>query len=329
MDSRRRSTITESKQSEKASNFIDVQQQMNIHHFEKIMTLFHSHHNEDGSTGFNNDQFRVVFWEVLGKSLNEEQMEQLFMKIDSNSDGTVDWEEFSAYMMAASIEMEEFGDILDEHKHKLVSVPHKDMIIRIDFVQRERRYLSVSRDGIVCLWTKLFKLSRTINTHELNPKTSWAQDARFMHQHNKLVIVTDDRQLCIYDVFSIKPRLMAAISQLENNPLCLTFAAGYDEETDLILFGDDGGHVNVLSITAKFLVDTASDSYLGEPLTSAKLTKKDSLEKHKFHCIEKIHEDWVLKVQYYPEMNSFVSCAVEKQQITCNWRSRAEDLETH
>ncbi|KAH6585718.1 hypothetical protein BASA50_001053 [Batrachochytrium salamandrivorans] len=315
MDSRRRSTITESKQSEKASNFIDVQQQMNIHHFEKIMTLFHSHHNEDGSTGFNNDQFRVVFWEVLGKSLNEEQMEQLFMKIDSNSDGTVDWEEFSAYMMAASIEMEEFGDILDEHKHKLVSVPHKDMIIRIDFVQRERRYLSVSRDGIVCLWTKLFKLSRTINTHELNPKTSWAQDARFMHQHNKLVIVTDDRQLCIYDVFSIKPRLMAAISQLENNPLCLTFAAGYDEETDLILFGDDGGHVNVLSITAKFLVDTASDSYLGEPLTSAKLTKKDSLEKHNISLYRrKIHEDWVLKVQYYPEMNSFVSCAVENNK---------------
>ncbi|KAI8929846.1 WD40-repeat-containing domain protein [Entophlyctis helioformis] len=295
-----------------ATNFVDVQQKMNIHHFEQLMTLFHDHRNEDGSAGFDIDKFRDVFGEVLGGNLSVEQMTQLFMKIDANSDGTVDWDEFSTYMMTVSIESDDLSEILDERRRKLVTVPHKDMIIRIDFVQKERKYLSVSREGTVCLWSKSLKLSRMINTKELNPRTSWVHDARFMHEHNKLMIITDDRQLCIYDLFSIKPRLVAAITQLENNPLCLAFAAGYDEDTDLIMFGDDGGYVNVLSLTRRFLIDTASDNGPSEHLTPAKLTKKDSLEKNNISLYRrKVHNDWVLKVQYYPEMNAFVSCALE------------------
>ncbi|KAL2911515.1 hypothetical protein HK105_209004 [Polyrhizophydium stewartii] len=282
---------------------------MNIHHFEQLMTLFHNHHNEDGSSGFDIDK---VFGEVLGGNLTFEHMTQLFMKIDANSDGTVDWDEFSAYMMTVSIETDDPNDILDERRKKIVGVPHKDMIVKIDFVQKERKYISVSREGVVCLWSRSLKLNRVINTKEFNPRTSWVHDARFMHEHNKLIIITDDRQLCVYDLFSIKPRLVAAITQLENNPLCLAYAAGYDEDTDLILFGDDGGYVNVLSLTRRFLIDTASDNGPSEHLTPAKLTKRDSLEKNNISLYRrKIHDDWVLRVQYYPEMNAFVSCAME------------------
>nr|KAJ3422048.1 WD repeat-containing protein 49 [Polyrhizophydium stewartii] len=293
-------------------SFVDVQQKMNIHHFEQLMTLFHNHHNEDGSSGFDIDKFRQVFGEVLGGNLTFEHMTQLFMKIDANSDGTVDWDEFSAYMMTVSIETDDPNDILDERRKKIVGVPHKDMIVKIDFVQKERKYISVSREGVVCLWSRSLKLNRVINTKEFNPRTSWVHDARFMHEHNKLIIITDDRQLCVYDLFSIKPRLVAAITQLENNPLCLAYAAGYDEDTDLILFGDDGGYVNVLSLTRRFLIDTASDNGPSEHLTPAKLTKRDSLEKNNISLYRrKIHDDWVLRVQYYPEMNAFVSCAME------------------
>jgi hypothetical protein len=99
---------------------------------------------------------------------------------------------------------------------------------------------------------------------------------------------------------SIKPRLIASIAQLENNPLCLAYAgrltsracyafeefinvsltANYDEDGDLILFGDDGGYVNVLHITRKFLFDSSSDSETSEQLTPAKLLKRDSAKKN-------------------------------------------------
>jgi hypothetical protein len=50
------------------------------------------------------------------------------------------------------------------------------------------------------------------------------QDAKYIAEHNRLILVTDNRQLSIYDIFAIKPRMVACISSLESNPLCVSAA---------------------------------------------------------------------------------------------------------
>ena len=37
------------------------------------------------------DEFKAAFGQILGKGKNEQQMAIMFMKIDTNCDGTVDW----------------------------------------------------------------------------------------------------------------------------------------------------------------------------------------------------------------------------------------------
>ncbi|KAI8827856.1 WD40-repeat-containing domain protein [Chytriomyces cf. hyalinus JEL632] len=306
--------VDKKKAAARTANFnSDVQQYMNIQHFEQLMQTFHAHKNEDGSSGFDINKFREVFGKVLGGGLSYDQMTMLFMKIDANSDGTVDWDEFSTYMMAGSMgEAQNMINVIDEKIRKLINGPHKDMIKRIDFVPKERKYVTVSREGIVGIYGLNLKLQKTIDTKKYTPNMSWVADSLFMHDHGKLIIITDDRQLCIFDILSIKARLIACIAQLENNPLCLAYAPQYDDSGDLILFGDDGGYVNVLQITRKFLFDNSSDSESCEQLTPAKLLRKDSLRKNSLsYYRRKIHNDWVLKVQYYQEMNGFVSCASE------------------
>ncbi|KAJ3065105.1 WD40 repeat domain 95 [Podochytrium sp. JEL0797] len=223
----------------------DVQQYMNIQHFEQLMQTFHAHKNEDGSSGFDIDKFREVFGKVLGGNLSYDQMTMLFMKIDANSDGTVDWDEFSTYMMAGSMgETEHLINVIDEKIRKLINGPHKDMIKRIDFVPKERKYVTV--------------------------------------------------------------RLTTRLDSGKNQ------TGPYDGSGGRRRFGVAGGYVNVLQITRKFLFDNSSDSDTFEQLTPAKLQKKDSLKKNSLsYYRRKIHNDWVLKVQYYPEMNGFVSCASE------------------
>jgi hypothetical protein len=44
-------------------------------------------------------------------------------------------------------------EVVNEKLRKVVPTPHKDMIIRLEFVPKERKTISVSRDGMVCLWT--------------------------------------------------------------------------------------------------------------------------------------------------------------------------------
>ena len=41
----------------------------------------------------------VALLRVSGKNLSHEQLTHLFMKIDANSDGTVDWDEFTNFML--------------------------------------------------------------------------------------------------------------------------------------------------------------------------------------------------------------------------------------
>ena len=44
------------------------------------------------------EDFVREFGQVLGDNLTETQLTHLFMKIDANSDGSVDWDEFTNYM---------------------------------------------------------------------------------------------------------------------------------------------------------------------------------------------------------------------------------------
>jgi hypothetical protein len=121
--------------------------------------------------------------------------------------------------------------------------------------------------------------------------------------------------MCFFDLFSIKARLIAVISHLENNPLCMAVTSDYDENTDLIIYGDDGGFVNVLTVNRRFFTDNNGDNGPGEYLNPSKISRKDSLEKISLSLYRrKIHKEWVLKVQYYREMNAFVSCSLDNER---------------
>ena len=41
---------------------------------------------------------------VLGSKTDDRELEKLFMKVDTNCDGTVDWDEFLSYMLLEYLE---------------------------------------------------------------------------------------------------------------------------------------------------------------------------------------------------------------------------------
>jgi hypothetical protein len=55
--------------------------------------------------------------------------------------------------------------------------------------------------------------------------------------------------------------------------------AQYDENIDLLLFGDDGGYVNVLYLSRQYFIDAAGESDIGT-ITPGTITKRESLSKH-------------------------------------------------
>ena len=63
--------------------------------------------DDDGSGELDCDEFCEQLGPYLGKDLSKQQIMQLFMKIDADAGGTVDWDEFSNYMFLKKADNDE------------------------------------------------------------------------------------------------------------------------------------------------------------------------------------------------------------------------------
>jgi WD40 repeat protein len=105
--------------------------------------------------------------------MNQKQLRQLFMRIDADSNGSVEWHEFMNYMLLenqtlSSMKQEHFEYVKSNkpdpapHKSKLC---HSDMItcsiiiypddvasLSNDQIRRKMKYATSSRDGKVKIW---------------------------------------------------------------------------------------------------------------------------------------------------------------------------------
>ena len=79
-----------------------LEDQMNHEDLELLEQIFEEA-DEDGGGGLDLDEFREALRRIIankGGSLpDENELAIIFMKVDANCDGTVDWEEFCSYML--------------------------------------------------------------------------------------------------------------------------------------------------------------------------------------------------------------------------------------
>ena len=75
-----------------------MEDRINLHQLMELKAAFERADTDQGGS-LDMEEFLEAFGEVLGKNLTHEQLTHLFMKIDANSDGSVDWDEFTNYML--------------------------------------------------------------------------------------------------------------------------------------------------------------------------------------------------------------------------------------
>lgn len=79
-----------------------LEDQMNHEDLEMLEQIFEEA-DEDGGGGLDLDEFREALKRIIankgGILPDEDELAIIFMKVDANCDGTVDWEEFCSYML--------------------------------------------------------------------------------------------------------------------------------------------------------------------------------------------------------------------------------------
>lgn len=80
-----------------------------------------------------------------------EQMELIFMKIDNDKNDLIDWDDLSSYMLLRSgrekMMNSQFEQKLYDSNVNAIRTFHKEMIIKVIFVQESKRYITCCREG--------------------------------------------------------------------------------------------------------------------------------------------------------------------------------------
>lgn len=297
--------------------------------FSRLQKIFDKKEEEEDS-GLPLEEFRDAMRKTVGRNSTEDELELLFMKVDANCDGQVDWEEYVTYNLLEYKEKTLMMEMLRErpfpNEIREIESRHRDVIVKILFYPSIRKrgsknckadtnsgkYLTLSKEGTLVIWNLKMKNPKyhSVN-HFTNRHTQpWFTDMVALYNVNMIAITTTDRDITIFDLNAKKITMRYYVTGFDN---CITAMDYWVDPTDynkaLLLLGDTSGHV----LSIKF-----ETCLRGGPFGST--SGKNSCKKVSFPEIQRgfilgvkaqklhnVHEDWVNKVMYLPGIECFLS----------------------
>lgn len=259
------------------------------------------------------------------------ELETLFKKIDASCTETVNWEEFTNYML---LHMPGFngGDGACELSHNPQSCDalagawgsgHTDMINCVTVIPDVgvgssnggtaagasggglRRYVTTGRDGFVKVWFPNLTLQKAI---DVGQRRSWLSASCWMPKSRHLAVASSSFKIYFYDA-TFSPTPVAHIAHNEGTPLCLGYTEpSYESDgrvKEILMVGDNNGYVTVYPMDDDWMEqESKSDS---EPL---RFKSKPSRQLY--------HTDWVTKVGFVSEMQAMVTCGLDGEINLCD-----------
>ncbi|XP_066918416.1 cilia- and flagella-associated protein 337-like isoform X1 [Clytia hemisphaerica] len=294
-----------------SENSAKIEERITLDHLNKIKQAF-DEADADSSGTLDLEEFKNVFRYFLGlKGASEHQMTALFMKIDSSSDGEINWNEFCTYMQLEYAEKEESYFRSKETAFYLpatiVASPHRDTILSITHTS-DNNFLCVSQDGYVSFWSSSMQFKRSKQIESGGRKSKWIIDMILMPQYNKFITATGDREIQFHELSTFEG--YCQINSLETVPLKLAYCLTGSDEC-ILVYGDSEGCVSILII-----------KNVGETLRLWKKMPKvegiasigiDSVinEENVKYIRWKVHNDWVQEIRYYHSIRSVISCSTD------------------
>ena len=227
---------------------------------------------------------------------------KLFSRVDANCDGSIDWDEFSQYML---LESQGTAQIRDVETGVKLSPPanfgpvpdnmqHTDSITHISMITAangQDRYVTCGKDGFIRFWNvNNLQPMRSIQTGK-----SWVTCAKVLPTTKKLAVTSFSRSMKIYDLVTFEQ--CGQIQEIDYAPMAMdVWTPRRNKEVEMVVFGDGGGFVRLYELKIDHLEDkNSTERYIDTP-------------KWKFQH----HSDWVTCIKYVQDMNCVIAGSLDK-----------------
>ncbi|XP_043193477.1 WD repeat-containing protein on Y chromosome-like isoform X1 [Amphibalanus amphitrite] len=309
-----------------------LEDQMNNEHLKLLQNIFEEA-DEDSGGGLDMDEFRNAMRRTMGAGVPDHELDMLFMKVDTNCDGGVDWDEYLTYMLLEYQEREMMAQLLKERplpsNVRKIETRHRDLLQKLCFLPSSRtsidlaagRYATMSKDGTVNFWTLELAHRGTSRLEPFDKERSqslWITDMVCINNHNMLALSTTESDLYFVDIGAGKFDKVFMLVGLPQPLLCMDYwcdAANSDKA--YLILGDAGGGVIALIFTDI----PGAVGLFGIPSSKDGMVMKitiDDIFKKKLPSVEAksyrpLHKEWVKQVKYVPELAGFISCALSNE----------------
>ncbi|KAL0019122.1 hypothetical protein WJX79_001934 [Trebouxia sp. C0005] len=292
-----------------------AENELNLERLLKAKEVF-AKADEDKGGSLDVNEFVTAFKGVLKTDEGDgpDALRRLFARIDANADGTVDWREFSTYTLlendsAASLRGEEestsYGapvepeDLSGHRRHghmitNIISLPAKGHL--------KERYVTTGKDGTFRFWqAKDLEHCATVRTGN-----AWLTAAAATPVSYNLCTASYARTINIYELQGME--ICGSIPELAHTPVCMDCWRRPSSATEEVLaVGDIGGYVTLFN-----LAENASEPKRSENRWGLRQVWRQLL-----------HTDWICQLQYVSELNSILSCSLDKRLCLADVEARA------
>ncbi|XP_078673721.1 WD repeat-containing protein on Y chromosome-like isoform X1 [Branchiostoma floridae x Branchiostoma belcheri] len=340
---------------EVTDDYARLEDQMNNDHLQKLQQIFEARGgrfpsmfmpvslcsdeaDDDGGGGLDPDEFRQAIKRTMGnKTVDDHELEILFMKVDTNCDGTVDWDEYLSYMLLEYQEKDIMSTTFREvpFPMPLRGIPssHRDTINSISYYQLLTnrhgvmandadnpggRYITMSKEGVINFWnSEMIALQRTVTLEQPRDKTMslWLTDLVAMANVNMVAISSSEREISFYDCSATKFELQFQVTALDKAVMTMDYWFDYNNLNNcMLLMGDAGGNVSIIVFSEACSAGLFGDSALTGgckriPFVALQQGAVKGVKAVQHH----LHNDWVRRVMYCSESGFFLSCSVNTE----------------
>lgn len=283
------------------------------------------------------EEFVAAFGDVIGEGMSNKELVQLFMRIDTNSDGSIDWEEFINFVI---LENENLSHMRAEHcEYVNPKIPdptasqknsmHTDMITKLLIAGPKEtgepfKYFTASNDGTVKIWNGP---NMVLNT-TINVSKNWVTSIAYIKDCERLAAATTDRCIAFYDLNRSNESISTPVSRI-NDLKGIPLTMDYIDNKRILLTGDDQGYLKLFKFEDNWHICNSKMDCHKKDLTEEQISQLTKNERSargenqknlKTHYMENmsifencLHKAWITKAQYIPDIEGILTCSLDKK----------------
>ncbi|XP_076807925.1 WD repeat-containing protein on Y chromosome-like isoform X4 [Clavelina lepadiformis] len=304
-----------------------LDEDLDDHNLKELEEIFKEAARDDAG-GLDMHQFRIAMKKTMKDYVDDQELDTIFMKVDTNCDGTVDWDEYLSYMLLEYQKKENMksseqdrpfpNPMLEKQSNHLESICRITMLTAYsrqnttgaEIDDSSCRYLTLSKEGTFNIWSIDWVLQKSTTLESSVGKYVLLTDMVCLSNCNCVAVASTEYEISFYSLTSSLIQKKFQIIGLEHCALTMDFSFEVaDQRKSILLWGDSNGCIYVMRMYEKPNICLYTSS--SQPTISSLL--KGNVPNVIVTKIPRVHPTWVQQVRYYVSkqgLECFVSCSV-------------------